>query len=65
MASKSRIGQSLTDFSDDIGIPDTLTTDGAPEAVGPNSDFVKEANRLKVRLRQSEAGRSNQNFAAE
>ena len=65
MASKSRIGQSLTDFSDDIGIPDTLTTDGAPEAVGPNSDFVKEANRLKVRLRRSEAGRSNQNFAAE
>ena len=64
MFSKSHIGQLLTNFSDDIGIPDTLTTDGAAEAVGPKTEFMKEVNPLKVRLHGTEAGRSNQNFAA-
>ena len=40
-------------------------TDGAPEIVGPGTEFMKEANRLKVRMRRSEVGRSNQNHIAE
>ena len=34
------------------------------EAVGPKTKFMKEVNCLKVRLHRTEAGRSNQNFAA-
>jgi hypothetical protein len=30
----------------------------------PKTDFMKEVNRLKVRLQMSEVGRSNQNYAA-
>ena len=65
MTSKSRVGFTLTEFSDDVGIPDTLTSDGAMEVVGPKTEFMKEVNRLKVRLKRAEVGRSNQNFAAE
>ena len=65
MTSKSRVGFTLTQFSDDVGIPDTLTSDGAMEIVGPKTEFMKEVNRLKVRLKRAEVGRSNQNFAAE
>jgi hypothetical protein len=65
LSSKSKVGQALTEFSDDVGIPDLLMTNGAPEIVGPGTEFMKEANRLKVRMRRSEVGRSNQNHAAE
>jgi Reverse transcriptase (RNA-dependent DNA polymerase) len=65
LSSKLKVSQALTEFSDDVGIPDSLMTDGAPELVGPRTDFMKEVNRLKIRLRRSEVGRSNQNYAAE
>ena len=65
LSSKSKVSQALTEFSDDVGIPDSLMTDGAPECVGPRTDFMKEVNRLKIRLRRSEVSRSNQNHAAE
>ena len=35
--------KSLVEFTDDIGIPDTLKTDGATEFTSKNTDFVKEA----------------------
>jgi hypothetical protein len=60
MTSKSRVGITLTD-----GILDSLTSDGAPEIVGPKTEFMKEVNRLKVCLKRAEVGRSNQNYAAE
>jgi hypothetical protein len=63
--SKARVAQALTEFTDDVGIPDTLLSDGAAEVTGQHTDFMKEVNRLKIRLRRSEAGRSNQNYAAE
>ena len=62
---KSKVGQALTEFSDDGGIPDLLMTDGALEMIGLGTDFMKEVNRLKIRMRRSEVGRSNQNHAAE
>ena len=65
MTSKARVGITLTEFSDDVGIPDSLTSDGAMEVVGPKTEFMKEVNRLKVRLKRAEVGRSNQNYAAE
>ena len=48
-----------------VGIPDSLLSNGAPEIICPRTDFMKEVNRLKIRLKRSEAGRSNQNYAAE
>ena len=33
---KSRVAQTLTEFADEVGIPDTLLSDGAPEIVGPD-----------------------------
>ena len=65
MTSKSRVAETLTEFTDDTGIPDTLTSDGAPEIVGAKTDFMREVNRLKIRLKRAEVGRSNQNYAAE
>jgi hypothetical protein len=64
--SKAKVTQALTEFADDDGIPGSLLSDRAPEIVGPRTeDFMKEVNRLKIRLRRSKAGRSNQNYAAE
>ena len=63
--SKAKVAQSLTEFAENVDIPDTLLSDGAPEVIGPKTDFMKKVNRLKIRLKRSEAGRSNQNYAAE
>ncbi len=42
---KAKVGQqALTEFSDDIGFPDFLTTYGAPEIVGPGMEFMREIN---------------------
>ena len=63
--SKAKVAQALTEVSDDVRIPDTLLSDGAVEVTGRRTDFMKEVNRLKIRLKRSESGRSNQNYAAE
>ncbi len=63
--SKARIAQTLSKFTNDVGIPDTLLSDDAVEVTGQHTDFMKEVNRLKIRPRCSEAGLSNQNYAAE
>ena len=65
MTSKSKAGLTLTKFDDDVGIPDSLLTDKAPEVTGPKTEFMKEVHRLKIRLKRSEVGGSNQNYAAE
>jgi hypothetical protein len=57
MTSKSRVAETLTEFADDTGIPDTLTSDGAPEMVGAKTDFMREVNRLKIRLKRAEVGK--------
>ena len=61
--SKARVGRALKEFVDDVGIPDTLLSDLAPEMTGANTEFMKEVNRLKIKMK--EKGRSNQNYAAE
>lgn len=54
LTSKAKVAQALTEFVDDLGILDSLLT-----------NFTREVNRLKIRLKRSEVGRSNQNYAAE
>ena len=63
--SKAKVAQALTEFADDVGIPNMLLSDGAAEVTGQHTDFMKEVNRLKIKLKRSEVGRSNQNYAAE
>jgi hypothetical protein len=48
--------QALTEFSDNVGNPDLLMTDGAPEIFGPRTELMKEVNRLKIRMLRSEVG---------
>ena len=65
MTSRKDVGKTLTDFSDDVGIPNILIMDGAAELTGRHTEFMKEVNRLKVQLHQAKKGRKNQNYAAE
>ena len=63
--SKAKVAQALTKFADYVGIPDMLLSDGAAEVTGQHTDFMKEVNRLKIKLKRSEVGQSNQNYAAD
>ena len=65
MASRADAGKSLIEFTDDVGIPENLVTDGAGEFTGKNTEFVKEARRMRIKLFTTEQGRKNQNHAAE
>ena len=56
MTSRAEAGRSLVDFTDDVGIPEMLTTDGAGEFTGRNTDFVKEARRMRIKLHTTEQG---------
>jgi Reverse transcriptase (RNA-dependent DNA polymerase) len=65
MSSRKDAGQSLIEFTDDVGIPERLVTDGATEFTGRHTAFVKEARRMRIQLHTTEQGRKNQNYAAE
>ena len=43
MTSRKDAGKSLIEFTDDVGIPERLVTDGATEVTGRHTEFVKEA----------------------
>ena len=61
MMARSESGQSLVEFTDDVGIPKHLVTDVAGEFTGRATEFVKESCRMRIRLHTSEQGRKNQN----
>jgi hypothetical protein len=42
LSSKAKVAQALTEFADNVGIPDSLLSDGAPVIVGSRTDFMKE-----------------------
>jgi hypothetical protein len=65
MTSRQDAGKSLIEFTDDVGIPERLVTDGATEFTGRHTEFIKEARRMRIMLHTSEQGRKNQNHAAE
>ncbi len=56
--SSESVSSSLTDFADDVGIPDTLVCDQATEYIGPHTLFQKEVRQLKIRTRYAKKGRS-------
>jgi hypothetical protein len=43
MTSHKEAAESLIDFTDDVGIPEMLMTDGATEFTGRHTDFIKQA----------------------
>jgi hypothetical protein len=67
MISRKDAGKSLVEFTDDVGIPDRLVTDGATEVTGRHTEFVKEARRTMriLLLHTTEQGCKNQNHQAE
>ena len=58
-------GQSLIDFTDDVGVPETLLTVGAGEFNGQNTDFVKHDGRMRMQLHNLVQVRHSNNHAAE
>ena len=52
--SKSLAGLTLDNLTKNIGIPDTIIYDGAPDQVGPNSDFHKKMRECKIHGHQCE-----------
>jgi hypothetical protein len=65
VTAKAEAGQTLIDFTDDVGIPERLVSDGAGEFTGRETEFVKHARRMRIKHHIAEQGRHNQNYAAE
>ena len=65
MSGSTEARKSFCDFTDDVGIPETLWVDGAGEFTGKHTDFVKETRRCRTKLKTTEKGRKNQNHYAE
>ena len=62
---RSEVGDTLRRFADDVGIPDRLKSDLAPEITGKHTEFQAQVKRLRIDMTYSEVERSNQNHAAE
>jgi hypothetical protein len=65
MTSKSRCAKALTTLVQDVGIPNCLFCDNAPEMVGPKTDFRKTTNYYKIKLLTNEPHTPKQNRIAE
>ena len=63
--SSQNAADALSDFCDDVGIPEILWTDGAAEYTGQNTPFRKLCTRQRITLFTTESGQKNQNHAAE
>jgi len=63
MASKAFAGNTLHHFITDIGIPNTIIVDNAPEQMGTNSEFLRVCRQYKVSVRQTEPYTPRQNRA--
>ena len=65
LTSSKDAGKSLVDFTDDVGIPEQLVTNGATKFTGRHTEFIEEARRMRIKLHTMEQGQKNQNHAAE
>jgi hypothetical protein len=65
IASCADAGESLIDFTDDVGIPEMLMMDGAGKFTSRYTDFHKHVQRMQMKLYTLEQGRKNQNHTAE
>ena len=62
MTSRKDAGKSLVDFTDVVGIPEQLVTDGATKFTGRHTEFVTEVHRMQIKLHTTEQGQKNQNM---
>ena len=58
--SRSEVADTLSTMCNDIGIPDRLKMDRAPELVGKGTDFYKLARKRHIDLTYAEPERKNQ-----
>jgi hypothetical protein len=65
MSLRADTGKSFVDFTDDVGIPESLVHIGAGELTGKHKEFVKEARKMRNKTHTMEQGWKNQNHAAE
>ncbi|KAI2504020.1 Reverse transcriptase (RNA-dependent DNA polymerase) [Fragilaria crotonensis] len=63
MESKAMAGAALRQFVRDYGVPEKLTSDGAAEQTGPNTEFMKTIRKYGIDHHLSEPHRPNQNRA--
>jgi hypothetical protein len=61
---RASAGQTLKDFSQDVGVPSQLR-DLAAEFTGQGTEFQKEVRRFRIKLTFAEKGHHYQNYAAE
>ena len=54
MPARSDTGKPLVELTGDVGAPESLVVDGAGELAGANTEFVKEAHRMHIKLRATE-----------
>jgi hypothetical protein len=62
---RSQVPETLKKLIDDVGIPERLRADQAPELVGAHTEFQKEICRVRTKMSFTEPFRSNQNHYAE
>jgi hypothetical protein len=62
---RSQVPETLKKLIDDVGIPERLRADQAPELVGAHTEFQKEICRVRTKMSFTKPGRSNQNHYAE
>jgi hypothetical protein len=65
LKSSENIAQTLRDFVDDVGIPNTLVCDLATEQVGSYTPMMREVRHYRIRMHNAEKGHSSQNHKAE
>jgi len=63
MFSKSHAGDALTHFVSDVGIPDVVVVDNAPELTGTNTEFQRVCRYYKITQHQTEPFTPRQNRA--
>lgn len=63
METKSKAGLALRQFIRDFGVPEQLTSDGAPEQTGAKTEFVANVRKYGIEHHVSEPNRPQQNRA--
>ena len=57
------VGNTLSDFIQEYGVPEQLTFDGAQNQVGPNMLFMKNIHKVQIQYHISSPRRPNENPA--
>ena len=62
LKSKSLAGTALDTFIQDVGVPNELICDNAPEMIGPNTEFAKHVRFWKIKMSTIEPNTPKQNY---